>query len=165
MKRIGPGAQKALKILHLLSAAVWTASVLMLLLVPALRNASTSDEGLRMLIRIYHFIDLSVLTPAAVVTLLTGLVYSLFTGWGFARHGWILFKWIVTVLIVAWGTFQLGPSVTRLLAWSAEGHPAMAQQPVYLQVMHLGTVAALLNLVLLVLAFVVSVYKPWKNLR
>ncbi|MBP1628682.1 MAG: hypothetical protein H6Q00_3157 [Holophagaceae bacterium] len=165
MKRLSPGGQKVLKSVHLVCSGVWLSSVLMLLLLPLLQAPATSDEGLRMFIRVYHFIDLKVLTPAAVLTLLTGLAYSLFTNWGFAKHGWIVFKWVVTLVIVLWGTFHLGPAVESLLAWSGQGHLAMAQQPVFLHAMRLGTVAAIINLTGLVLACVLSVYKPWKNIR
>jgi hypothetical protein len=63
----------------------------------------------------YHFIDMFILTLAAILTLLTGLIYSQFTKWGFFRHGWIVYKWIVTLLIIFTGTFYLGPMVTKLL--------------------------------------------------
>jgi len=165
MKKMSPGLQKGLKSIHLLCASVWLSSVLMLLLVPLLQGPSTSDDGLRMFIRVYHFIDLKILTPAAALTLLTGLVYSIFTQWGFTKHGWIIFKWVVTLFMVLWGTFHLGPSVERLLAWSKQGHTAMAQTPEFHQVMQLGLGAAILNLTLLVLAFIASVYKPWKGIR
>lgn len=34
---------------------------------------------------IYHFIDFQLLTPAAIATLLTGLIYPSFTGWDFSN--------------------------------------------------------------------------------
>ena len=33
------------------------------------------------------------------------------TNWGFFRHRWITAKWVLTVLMVASGTFLMGPCV------------------------------------------------------
>ncbi len=160
-----PSQQKLLKTVHLVCVSVWLTGVLLLGLLPWQVGATTSDEGIRMFVSLYRFIDLQVLTPAAVATLLTGLLYSGFTTWGFARHGWILLKWAVTALLVIWGTVHLGPSVEALWAWSRSGQTQLATDPILHQGLRLGVAAAIFNASLLLLAVTVSVFKPWKNLK
>jgi hypothetical protein len=145
--------------------AIWLTGVLLLALLPTLVQPTASDEAIRMFTRIYHFVDIRVLTPAATLTFLTGLAYSTFTNWGFAKHGWILLKWAVTLLLVIWGTFHLGPSVKALLHWTSGNQSGMAQDPRFIGAMHLGTMAAIINGAFLLLAVAVSVFKPWKNLQ
>jgi dethiobiotin synthetase len=36
----------------------------------------------------------------ALATLIEGIVYSFFTNWGFTKHRWILWKWLMTVVLV-----------------------------------------------------------------
>jgi len=115
MNKLTTSQQKILKSIHLISAGLWLSSVIILMLLPIIyRNITTGDE-LYMYNLVYYFIDMFILTPAAIFTLLTGLIYSLFTNWGFFRHGWLVYKWVVTLLIILIGTFYLGPLVTKSL--------------------------------------------------
>ena len=92
MKKLTVSQRKFLKAIHLISVSLWLSSVVILMLLPIIyRNIALGDE-LYMYNLAYHFIDMFILTPAAILTLLTGLTYSLFTKWGFFRHGWIVYK-------------------------------------------------------------------------
>ncbi len=106
-----------------------------------------------------------VLTPAAVVTLLTGIVYSLFTKWGFFKHGWLVYKWIATEAIILTGTFYLGPMVTKMLAITDLQRLDALNDPYYMQGVTIGIWAAIINTILLLVAVFFSVYKPWKNMK
>jgi hypothetical protein len=70
--------QKILKTAHLISVGLWLSNVITLLFLPTIsRNIASGDE-LYMYNVIYHFIDMFLLTPAAILTLITGLIYSIF---------------------------------------------------------------------------------------
>jgi hypothetical protein len=114
---------------------------------------------------IYHFIDMKILTPAAVVTLITGLIYSIFTKWGFFKHGWLIYKWIITIAIIVTGTFYLGPMVSNMLDIVDIKRFAALEDPYYQSGLFTGMWASIINTTLLIIAVVVSVYKPWKNIR
>lgn len=114
---------------------------------------------------IFHFIDMYVLTPAAIVTLITGLIYSIFTKWGFIRHGWIIYKWVITLLLILVGTFYLGPMTTRILEIADIKRIAALHDQYYQQGGYIGIWAGIINSSLLITAVVFSTYKPWKNLK
>jgi hypothetical protein len=40
----------------------------------------------------------------------------------FFKHGWMIFKWIVTIVTILFGTFFLGPWETTMMEISAS-HP------------------------------------------
>lgn len=61
-----------------------------------------------------------VVIPGAIGSLLTGLLYSLFSNWGFFKHNWLTFKWIVTVTAILFGTFFLGPWETAMMEISGK---------------------------------------------
>ena len=104
---------------------------------------------------IYHLVDMYVLTPAANITLLTGLIW----------HGWIVYKWVVTLALVLSGTFYLGPLVTDLLEISEAKRLGALQDQYYTQGAIVGFWAGAVNSSLLVVAVIFSVYKPWKNIK
>lgn len=157
--------QKFLKGAHLISAGLWLSCVIVLALLPVISSRLVSGDEIYLYSLVYHFIDMFILTPAAIFTLLTGLVYSLFTKWGFFRHGWLIYKWVVTVLIIVIGTFYLGPMVERLLEIADTKRAAALQDQYYLHGQSVGIYAAIINSTLLTLAVFISVYKPWKNIR
>lgn len=165
MKQLSRSRQKLLKTIHLISAALWMTGVVIMSLLPVISKGIATGDALYMYDRIYHFIDMKVVTPAAVSTLATGLVYSIFTGWGFFRHGWLIYKWAITLLLICAGTFYLGPMVTKMLHISDAERMAALKNPYYRQGLAIGLWAAVANAVLLISAVVVSVYKPLKNIR
>ncbi len=165
MKKLSLSQQKLLKAIHLVSVSLWFSSVVTLMLLPIISKKITLGDELYMYNLAYHFIDMFILTPAAIIALLTGLIYSLFTKWGFCRHGWIVYKWVVTLLIIITGTFYLGPMVTKLLEISEVKGIAALQDQYYLQGEIVGQYAAIINSSLLIIAVFFSIYKPWKNIR
>ncbi len=164
MKKMTVFQQKLLKVFHLITASLWLSSVIALALLPIISSPTATGDEIYMYNLTYHFIDMFILTPAALVTLITGLIYSLFTTWGFFRHGWIVYKWIVSLLIIITGTFYFGPMVTELLEIADTKRIAALQDQYYMQGHTVGLYAAIVNTSLLVVAVIVSVYKPWKNI-
>ena len=165
MKKLTISQQKLLKAIHLVSVSLWLSSVVILMLLPIISKKITLGDELYMYNRAYHFIDMLILTPAAMLTLITGLIYSLFTKWGFFRHGWIVYKWFVTLFIIITGTVYLGPMVTKLLEISDVKRIAALQDQYYIQGEIIGQYAAIINSSLLIIAVFLSVYKPWKNVK
>lgn len=93
MKKLSMSGQKLLKAVHLVAVGLWLSCVIVLLVMPVITRHIVTGEELYMYNSIYHFIDMYILTPAAIATLVTGTVYSLFTKWGFFKHGWLVYKW------------------------------------------------------------------------
>lgn len=165
MKELTLSNQKFLKVIHLISTSIWFSSVITLMLLPIISKKITTGDEIYMYNLVYYFIDMFILTLAAILTLLTGLIYSLFTKWGFIRHGWILYKWVITLLIIIIGTFYLGPMVEKLLEISEVQRIEALQDQYYIRGEIIGIYAAIINSVLLFIAVFVSVYKPWKNIK
>ena len=164
MKSLNRSQQNLLKTFHLISAGIWMTGVIILMLMPLISKNITIGDELYMYDRIYHFIDINILTPAAVFTLITGLIFSVFTKWGFFKHGWLIYKWAITVVIILTGTFYLGPMVTNMLEVSNVQRISALGDPYYQTGLVIGFWASIINSILLIIAVVVSVYKPWKNI-
>jgi uncharacterized membrane protein len=107
MKKIGPVGQKWLKSFHILFGCTWAACGLCLTLMSLFIKPT---EGLQLygVDMSRKFIDDIFVAPAATGCLLTGVIYSLFTNWGWFKHRWIMVKWCISIFGVVFGTFWLG---------------------------------------------------------
>lgn len=79
-----------------------------------------------------------VIIPAALGSLLTGLMGSWLTPWGFFRHRWLTVKWIVTVTIVVGSAVITAPWDREMEAISRVEGITSLQNPVYLGVREAG---------------------------
>jgi hypothetical protein len=87
-----------------------------------------------------------VIVPLSVASLVTGLIQSLETDWGLIRHYWILEKFVLT-LGATTILFLHMPTVGRFSGVAAE-------------LIHAGG-----GLLILLVATVLSIYKPWGRTR
>lgn len=163
MLKLSATQQKLLKFVHIIASGLWLSCVLLLALLPLVPMEGADGEGVYTYRLIFHFIDTYVLTAAAIMTLLTGLLYSMLTRWGFFRSGWLVYKWIVTLGLVLVGTLYLGPLSARLLEIAAEERLRALQDPAYLSGDGILAAAAVVNSLLLALAVLFSVFKPWNR--
>ncbi len=154
--------QRWLKGFHIFFACLWVGAAvtltLMLFTVKARDGMQLFGINLSM-----KFIDDFIIIPGAVGSLLTALIYSIWTNWGWFKHNWITVKWIINIYGVIFGTFWLGPWLNSLVPIAkAEGLNALSN-PHYLHNKTMlywwGTFQALT----IILAVFISVLKPWKK--
>ncbi|SMO64826.1 hypothetical protein SAMN06265379_10468 [Saccharicrinis carchari] len=120
MKQLTLTQRKWLKSFHLITAGFWvTSGSTMLLLHFMLSSVKTGDQ-LYLMNQIIYFIDMKILVPSAMLCLVTGLLYSQYTKWGYFKHNWITYKWIVTILIIILGTIFSGPWIEEMVKISGE---------------------------------------------
>lgn len=162
MKKLSARGQKWLKGCHVFFAGLWVGGAVALTLMNFLLKAADGME-LYGINRSLKFVDDLIIIPGAMGSLLTALIYALFTNWGWFKHRWITLKWIINVGGVIFGTFWLGPWTNSLVPLAkARGLAALAD-PAYAQtrtlLLSLGTIQACT----IVLAVFISVLKPWKR--
>lgn len=150
-------ARKALLVVHVCMSVGWLGAVAAFLAVAVVAAAGTDADVARACAVVMEVLGWAVLVPLSGASLLTGIVQALVTPWGLFRHYWVVAKLVINVvaaavLLMYMQTLGLvaarsGPAATDgglhqgLQAWSPVLHASAA-------------------LVLLVLAVVLSVYKP-----
>jgi hypothetical protein len=162
MPRIGPKGQKWLKIFHILFACMWVGGGVALVLMSWWVSAF-DGPALYGKLSAMKLVDDAVIIPGANGVLLTGLLYSLFTRWGWFEHRWILIKWCVNLYGVLFGTFFLGPWLNSLPPIAKEEGPAALLNPVYAHNHRMLLLWGTFQVSTLVLALFVTVLKPWKK--
>lgn len=117
--KLSAKGQKILKAVHILTAVCWVGGALSLFALNHFTGDFAFGEYAYGLNFAKHVIDVAiVIIPGAIGCLLTGLCYSLFTPWGFFKHGFITAKWVLTLALILTGTFYLGPRERLLLELS-----------------------------------------------
>ena len=168
MVKLLPLGVKVLKIVHLVSVIAWVGAAIVM---NAIRHLVVVDNGagMRWMAEFLEAVDMRILVPGAVLCLFTGLLYSVLTHWGFFKHRWIAVKWVLTIAMMALGTFFMGPlikaivTIGRALAQAApQAHDLSGA---YWHNVALSARWGLLQLCLLAFTIVISVLKPWKGPR
>lgn len=161
---ISTNGQKILKIFHLFAVCYWVGGGMgLLLLLYAAKSAGSSDELVGIL-RSYRFINVIVTVyMGAYASFFTGLAYSLCTNRGFFRHKWIIYKWVMTVGMIAAGMAFLSPWSTRMYEQALQHGILVLQHPEFTAIYEKHMIVLLVYLALFIVATILSVYKPWER--
>jgi uncharacterized membrane protein len=162
IKKLKPQAVKILKMFHLLFAFCWIVGGVALCLLLFITCPASGDE-LYMRSRILQIVDDYFIICGAFGAFTTGLIYSIWTNWGFFRHPWIIVKWVMIILQMVFGTFVLGPCVNNNVIIADRLRDAALTDPVFLDNIQMSQIWGTVQTALLLLVIVISVQKPWKK--
>lgn len=153
MSRLSPTARKALLTLHLVTSLGWLGADLVLLTlgIAGLRGADPAV--------VYPTAALVVtwlFAPLSAVVWLVGVASALLTPWKLLRWRWVLVKFVLTTVMLGLVLLLLRPNVQRLgeLGAAAGTHERFDL-----------VIAPTVSTTLLVIATVLSTYKPWGRFR
>jgi len=162
MKKLNSTQTRILKIIHIFFFVSWIGGGICLISVMFLAQPALPDD-IYMKYRSMQVIDDFIIIPGALGSLFTGLIYSIWTNWGFFRQRWLTVKWILTVAQILFGTFALGPWLNGNvdIAMRLRG-AALSSQDFTLNASYIklwGTIQVLFLLFMVI----ISVIKPWKK--
>ena len=142
---------------HVTSSVGWFGAVAAFLSLAIAGLTSSSAQTVRSAYVAMDLITWAVIVPASVAALLTGIIQSLATTWGLFRHYWIVAKLGVTVL--ATGILLVHTQLIGRLAAAATSGALSGSDLRQLRIQLIADAGA--GLVALLVATVLSVYKPW----
>ncbi len=110
---------------------------------------------------IFYRIDHILVAPAAVLSLLTGLLLCLKTKWGFPRHWWVIVKLTATVSMISFCTLVTVPIDQEWIDLSHTlGLAALHDQTYHAKKLY-GMMINFVNNALLISLAYLSFLKPW----
>ena len=164
MPKLSAKGLKWLKGFHLVAVSCWIGGGVSLILLCFLKNGVEDGNILYGINQSIHHVDIAVVViPGALGCLITGLIYSSFSNWGFFKHGWMIFKWIVTVVAILFGTFFLGPWETTMMEISGNLGISSLSNPEYLYNQKMNLIFGATQILVLMVIVFISIFKPWKK--
>lgn len=157
---LGTNGKQWLKSIHLIVSVIWVGAAIAM---NVLRFAWTpaTDSDLYAVDHAILLMDNWIVVPAAWLSLLTGLLESWLTSWGFFKYRWVILKWIGTIAMMIYAPLFLAGWDRSIQAISkVEGLMAL-QNPLYLQYRLYYTISGLTFIALLIFLSVISTLKPW----
>jgi hypothetical protein len=152
-----------LKSFHLIAVSCWVGGGVSLILLYFVKSGVTDGGVLYGINQSIHHVDkVVVVIPGAFGCLVTGLIYSLFSNWGFFKHTWLIFKWIVTVSAILFGTFFLGPWETTMMEISGKLGMSSLSDQAYVYNERMNFIFGVIQVLILITTLFISVFKPWK---
>lgn len=123
MQQLSRPVRRALLVVHVAVSVSWLGLSLGLLTLSIAGYTAGSPEMAAVAYRAMKIFSDWLVLPIALVTLVSGLVLSLGTSWGLARHHWVFTKFWLTVVTVLLSVFSLRPGIDDLAADAAAGTP------------------------------------------
>jgi uncharacterized membrane protein len=145
---------------HVASGGIWLGtSLCMVLMALSNRNTANGDE-LYAINSVLKLLDDFVIIPSAMLSSITGVLLCWLTVWGFAKHSWVIAKWMATVTLIVVGTAWLGPWTNAITAISQAERLQALENPLYVwdqKTLIIGAIAQTIGLLIII---AISVLKP-----
>jgi uncharacterized protein with FMN-binding domain len=158
---VGITGKRILLTIHILFNGVWMGGLAAIVFLNTTKGSVFSGDQLSAVNQILFRIHDVVVMNIGFGVIVTGLLFSLFTRWGFFDFYWVIVKWIGLIVVFLLITFFLAPVINGMAALSdVQGQQAL-NDPQYLAYEQQTTLVSTLLLALLTVITGVSVFKPW----
>ncbi|WP_406488367.1 DUF2269 domain-containing protein [Streptomyces phaeochromogenes] len=146
-------ARRATLVVHVAASAGWLGLTLGLLALGITATTTGAAVTVDASVRAMKLFADWLLLPVAFLTLVSGLVLSLGTPWGLARHRWVYIKFWLTLATITATVFALRPGVGSAVTAVSAGGPLPDAGDVLF-----GPIVSLSAYLFMT---VISVLKPW----
>jgi len=155
-RRLRPSARKLLLSIHVIVTGAWLGSVVVNLVLLIHAAVTTEPALARSVYSVMDRLVTEVMPPLAASTLLTGILLGLGTQWGILLHYWVATKLALSVAVVLIGNAVIDRWVEQLLD-TAQSSQIPPRGTTWIMLL----AATVLSVAMLVMASVLSTYKPW----
>lgn len=151
--------------IHVISVASWIGGTLGMLLLGIYLHKADHAEQLTYTLASMEIIDENLLKYPALLTLLTGILLSIWTQWGLVKHYWVIIKLATTMITIMIGILFLN-KWTASLADMVEDMGLASLQNEGFQSTWLSMVTTSgFNLLCLLLMVFITYYKPFGKIK
>jgi hypothetical protein len=162
MARIGRKGRFWLRFFHLFFMGLFMGAEISFLVILASTGSAQSDGGLQAMYQIDDIL-FPIFTAAGPGIIITGLLLSWLTPWGFFKHKWVIYKIAGTAVYLLISFALVQPLVGNLVALAEAGGLRALQNPEYLSTWNWVIILGTVNTLLLISALFVSAIKPWEK--
>ena len=153
--------KKLLLSLHIILVSIWLGSLISIILMQLSKHYCLIATHFFVVDKlIFIFFD-SVIMNISIAVAITGLLFSMFTNWGFFKFYWIITKWLTILFLAVIIMFFASPAINGMASLSDVFRQECVSQPEYLKFEQGTIIYTSLQLSLLVAVIFLSVFKPW----
>ncbi|MDD4766476.1 MAG: hypothetical protein PHF87_02690 [Desulfotomaculaceae bacterium] len=97
--KLNKTGMKWMRVLHISAISVWFGSVVCILGLAAICFFQLTENEFLIIAPLVPELYQKIVMPAAIFAVIQGIIYGIFSNWGFFKYKWVLFKWIFVLLI------------------------------------------------------------------
>lgn len=163
--RLNQKKKSLLVAIHVISVASWIGGTLgMLLLGVYLQNAANGEQLYYTLANM-EIIDENLLKYPALLSLITGIMLSIWTQWGLVKHYWVTIKFILTILTIMIGILFLNKWTASIGEMVKDIGFATLQNQDFQTTWWSIIITGTFNLLCLVFMVFITYYKPFGKIK
>lgn len=155
-------SKRLLKFFHLLSAGLWIGGTATLTALICLFHPENQLEYItKNTLLIY--LDYYIIAPGAAGCFITGLIYGLKTKYGFFRHKWIMYKWIINIGFIIFGALVVVPWLEVSINTCSTLTQFTEPVPEFVNLTWMHALINIMQWSVILFMLYLSVFKPWSN--
>ncbi len=163
--RLSQKKKSFLVAIHVIAVASWIGGTLgMMLLGLYLQNAANGEQLAYTLVSM-EVIDENLLKYPALLSLLTGIMLSVWTQWGLVKYYWVMMKLVLTIMTILIGIFFLNDWTASLAEMVEKMGFSTLQNPDFQKTWLSMIITASFNLICLVLMVFLTYFKPFGKMK
>lgn len=151
--------------IHVIAVASWIGGTLGMLLLGLYLRSGENGEQLAYTLSSMEVIDENLLKYPALLTLLTGILLSVWTQWGLVKHYWVTIKLILTVVTIMMGILFLDNWTASLADMISETGFAALRNETFQSTWLSIIIMASFNVVCLLLMVFITYFKPFGKIK
>lgn len=163
--RLSLRKKQLLVAIHVIAVALWFGGTVGMFVLGLYLKHAVGGEQLYFTLQSMHIIDESLLKYPALLTLLTGILLSVWTQWGLFKHYWILVKFVLTLVTILIGIFFLNNWLADLTISAADLGDSALQDQAFQNTWFSMLVTSGFNLICLVTMTFVTYLKPFGKIK
>ncbi len=158
---LGITGRRVLLSIHLLLNSLLIGGIITILYLIMSADGVSPGEEQYTTHRVMFMIHDMLVMNAGLGVVITGLLFSLFTRWGFFDFPWVIVKWLGIIIIFLGITFFLAPAINGMAAIADVERSYGAANPLYRKYESEAVTTILTLIPVMITLVVVSVFKPW----
>ena len=153
--------KKIVLTMHIILVSIWLGTTITILTLLFMKNSLSPVSNINVIDKSIFFLFDTIVMNVSIAVALTGLVFSMFTKWGFLKFYWISIKWIILLILATVIMLFAGPVVNGMAALSDIFMDQARFNKEYHNYEYYTIVYTIVQILLLICVIYISVVKPW----
>jgi hypothetical protein len=163
MIQLNTFGMKILKFFHIIFLTFWAGAVFYLFM--GFMICKYQDENfITGMIKGIELYDKYIIIPSMFGLLITGLIYSIFTAWGFKKYYWIIIKWVMTISFVYIGSIVADNVDSKLLTIISRNNFSK-NDPEFLATLLKAQQVFGIMILMFMIVVLISIFKPFGKIN